>query len=131
APALTDPALLQHEVLQAAPTQHVAHGEAGLAAADDQSLNVLARHGSSPWEFLRVVSSPPGLTATTTPGAGAVRPSCRKGEVPMKNDPRFQPFDASRTPRFADVATFLRARRMDIGPDIDIALVGVPFDMGV
>jgi guanidinopropionase len=49
----------------------------------------------------------------------------------MKNDPRFQPFDASRTPRFADVATFLRARRMDIGPDIDIALVGVPFDMGV
>jgi guanidinopropionase len=49
----------------------------------------------------------------------------------MKNDPRFQPFDASQRPRFADVATFLRARRMDIAPDIDIALVGVPFDMGV
>jgi guanidinopropionase len=49
----------------------------------------------------------------------------------MRNDPRFQPFDASRTPRFADIATFLRARRVDIGPDIDIALVGVPFDMGV
>ena len=49
----------------------------------------------------------------------------------MKNDPRFQPFDALFTPRFADVATFLRARRMEIGPEIDIALIGVPFDMGV
>jgi guanidinopropionase len=49
----------------------------------------------------------------------------------MKNDPRFQPLDALLTPRFADVATFLRARRMEIGPDVDIALVGVPFDMGV
>jgi guanidinopropionase len=49
----------------------------------------------------------------------------------MRNDPRFQPFDPARTPRFADLATFLRARRIDIGPEIDIALVGVPFDMGV
>jgi guanidinopropionase len=49
----------------------------------------------------------------------------------MRNDPRFQPFDPARTPRFADIATFLRSRRIDIGPEIDIALVGVPFDMGV
>jgi guanidinopropionase len=49
----------------------------------------------------------------------------------MRNDPRFQPFDPARTPRFADLATFLRACRIDIGPEIDIALVGVPFDMGV
>ena len=49
----------------------------------------------------------------------------------MKNDPRFQPVDAARTPRFADVATFLRTRRVDIGPEIDIAIAGVPFDMGV
>jgi guanidinopropionase len=49
----------------------------------------------------------------------------------MKDDPRFQPVDAARTPRFADVATFLRTRRVDIGPEIDIAIVGVPFDMGV
>jgi guanidinopropionase len=49
----------------------------------------------------------------------------------MRNDPRFQPFDALLTPRFAEVATFLRTRRMDISRDIDIALVGVPFDMGV
>src|SRR5262245_18872579 len=49
----------------------------------------------------------------------------------MKNDPRFQPFDALLTPRFADVATFMRARRMEISSEIDIALIGVPFDMGV
>jgi guanidinopropionase len=49
----------------------------------------------------------------------------------MRNDPRFQPFDPARTPRFADIATFLRSRRIDIGPEIDVALVGVPFDMGV
>jgi guanidinopropionase len=49
----------------------------------------------------------------------------------MKNDPRFQPFDASKTPRFADIATFLRTPRHKIGPEIDIAIVGVPFDMGV
>jgi guanidinopropionase len=49
----------------------------------------------------------------------------------MKNDPRFQPFDALLTPRFADVATFLRARRMEISSQIDIALIGVPFDLGV
>jgi guanidinopropionase len=47
----------------------------------------------------------------------------------MRNNPRFQPFDPARTPRFADIATFLRSRRIDIGPEIDIALVGVPFDM--
>jgi guanidinopropionase len=49
----------------------------------------------------------------------------------MKNDPRFQPLDTSKSPRFADVATFFRLPRHDIGPDIDIALVGAPFDLGV
>jgi guanidinopropionase len=49
----------------------------------------------------------------------------------MKDDPRFQPVDAARIPRFADVATFLRTCRVDIGPEIDVAIVGVPFDMGV
>lgn len=48
----------------------------------------------------------------------------------MRNDPRFQPFDAAVVPRFADVATFMRTRRVDIGPDIDVALCGVPFDIG-
>jgi len=53
------------------------------------------------------------------------------GSRHMAHDPRFQPFDASLTPRFSDIATFLRARRMDISAEIDIALIGVPFDMGV
>ena len=49
----------------------------------------------------------------------------------MKNDPRFQPFDAAKKPRFAEVATFLRTPRIDICEEIDIAIAGVPFDMGV
>ncbi|MGE4249624.1 MAG: agmatinase [Parvibaculaceae bacterium] len=49
----------------------------------------------------------------------------------MKNDPRFQPPDSAKTPRFADVATFLRTPRLPVGPEIDIAIAGVPFDMGV
>ena len=49
----------------------------------------------------------------------------------MKSDPRFQPVDAAATPRFAGIATFMRTQRHDISPDIDIALVGVPFDIGV
>jgi len=43
----------------------------------------------------------------------------------------FQPVDAAVSPRFADVATFLRARRHDIQRGIDIGLCGVPFDLGL
>jgi guanidinopropionase len=49
----------------------------------------------------------------------------------MDKDPRFQPVDAAVTPRFSGIATFMRTQRHDISPDIDIALVGVPFDIGV
>ena len=49
----------------------------------------------------------------------------------MKKDPRFQPVDAAVTPRFAGIATFMRTQRHDVSPDLDIALVGVPFDIGV
>jgi guanidinopropionase len=49
----------------------------------------------------------------------------------MKKDPRFQPVDATLTPRFAGIATFMRTQRHDVMPDLDIALVGVPFDIGV
>lgn len=49
----------------------------------------------------------------------------------MRRDPRFQPVDAAVTPRFSGVATFMRTQRHDISPDVDIALVGVPFDLGV
>ncbi len=44
---------------------------------------------------------------------------------------KFKPVDASVVPRFADIATFMRTKRHDISDEIDIALVGVPFDLGV
>ena len=43
----------------------------------------------------------------------------------------YQPVDASVTPRYSDIATFLRARRHDLSSEIDIGLCGVPFDLGV
>jgi guanidinopropionase len=49
----------------------------------------------------------------------------------MKGDPRFQPVDAAVTPRFAGIATFMRTQHHDISPEVDVALVGVPFDIGV
>ena len=44
---------------------------------------------------------------------------------------RFRPVDATKTPRFADIATFMRVPRHDIDPQIDIGLIGVPFDLGL
>lgn len=44
----------------------------------------------------------------------------------------FAPADAGRTPRFADLATFMRSKAMTIDEanDVDVAVVGVPFDLG-
>jgi guanidinopropionase len=36
----------------------------------------------------------------------------------MKNDPRFQPVDASLTPRFSGIATFMRTQRHRALPDL-------------
>jgi guanidinopropionase len=44
---------------------------------------------------------------------------------------RFKPVDATKVPRFADIATFMRVPRHDIDPEIDIGLIGVPFDLGL
>lgn len=43
----------------------------------------------------------------------------------------FRPVDPAKVPRFADVATFLRVPRHKIDPEIDIGLIGVPFDLGL
>jgi guanidinopropionase len=43
---------------------------------------------------------------------------------------RLKPPDPSISPRFGDVATLLRAPRVPLEPGIDIALTGVPFDLG-
>jgi guanidinopropionase len=46
-------------------------------------------------------------------------------------DPKFQPVDATKVPRFSDIATFMRTRRVDPTDELDIGLVGVPFDIGL
>ena len=48
----------------------------------------------------------------------------------MAEHRRLRPMDPSVSPRFGDVATLLRAPRVPLGPGIEIALVGVPFDLG-
>ena len=48
-----------------------------------------------------------------------------------KNNAAFQPVDAAVTPRFSGIATFMRTQARPITPELDIALVGVPFDIGV
>src|SRR3712207_3744849 len=50
-------------------------------------------------------------------------------EEPMSE--RYQQIDAAKVPRFADIATFMRAQRAAASAELDIALVGVPFDLGV
>lgn len=47
----------------------------------------------------------------------------------MSNN-EFDPVDSSITPRYAEIATFMRAARSEISSSIDIALVGVPLDLG-
>lgn len=46
-------------------------------------------------------------------------------------NPKYEPVDASKVARFSDVATFLRTQRVEMAEDIDIGLVGVPFDIGL
>jgi len=46
-------------------------------------------------------------------------------------DPKYQPVDAAVVPRFSDIATFMRTKRVEPCEDIDIGLVGVPFDIGL
>ena len=49
----------------------------------------------------------------------------------MSNREAFQPIDPSVTPRFAGIATFMRTVIHEISSDVDVGLVGVPFDLGL
>lgn len=49
----------------------------------------------------------------------------------MATDERFHQSGSDTKPRFADVATFMRTQRHEIMKEIDIGLMGVPFDLGV
>jgi len=44
--------------------------------------------------------------------------------------PTLQPLNAAIVPRFAEAPTFMRTPRIDDATKVDIALVGVPFDLG-
>lgn len=46
-------------------------------------------------------------------------------------NPKYEPVDASKVARFSDIATFLRTQRVEMNEEIDIGLVGVPFDIGL
>ena len=46
------------------------------------------------------------------------------------SEPQLQPLNAAVVPRFAEAATFMRTPRTDDASKVDIALVGVPFDLG-
>lgn len=45
-------------------------------------------------------------------------------------DDRFQPHNSGVTARFQEIATFMRAAQAPIAPPLDIALIGVPLDLG-
>ncbi len=42
----------------------------------------------------------------------------------------FEPTDSSKIPRYAEIASFMRSARAEIAKPLDIALVGVPLDLG-
>ncbi len=48
----------------------------------------------------------------------------------MVSTPVFQPTDSSVIPRYSEIATFMRAARVEIAGPLDIALIGVPLDLG-
>lgn len=44
---------------------------------------------------------------------------------------KYEPVDASKVARFSDIATFMRTPRVEMNDDIQIGLIGVPFDIGL
>ena len=53
------------------------------------------------------------------------------GKREMTGSPHFTPLDPAVSPRFADIATFMRTRRCEPSAEVDVAMVGVPFDIGL
>lgn len=52
----------------------------------------------------------------------------KKKPMPVSN--KFEPTNSAIVPRYAEMATFMRAARADIATPLDIALAGVPLDLG-
>src|SRR3954447_11621191 len=88
----------------------------------------------------RVPAGCPPLTrprrpSRTTPpprrtGSGGAAATSAEAPMPERATPR-GPVDGTRVPRFAGPATFARLPRIDEVSDVDVAVVGVPFDAGV
>lgn len=51
--------------------------------------------------------------------------------TPVVTTQDFTPLDPAVSPRFADIATFMRTRRCEPSAEVDVAMVGVPFDIGL
>jgi len=49
----------------------------------------------------------------------------------MSKNEKFQQADPSVSPRFAGIATFMRTPAHEISEEVDVGLVGVPFDLGL
>ena len=49
----------------------------------------------------------------------------------MSKNEKFQQVDPSVSPRFAGIATFMRTPAHEISEQVDVGLVGVPFDLGL
>ena len=45
-------------------------------------------------------------------------------------EPRFRPLDAFQSPRFGQIATFMRLPHHRVAGDLDVAVVGIPYDGG-
>src|SRR4051794_25235019 len=69
----------------------------------------------------------PRLPSTGSAGAA---PTSAVARMPERSEPR-GPVDGTRVPRFAGPATFARLPRVDEVSQVDVAVVGVPFDAGV
>ena len=48
----------------------------------------------------------------------------------MAEEASFAPFHSGVVPRFQEIATFMRAARAEVAPPLEVALVGVPLDLG-
>ncbi|SDZ80713.1 hypothetical protein [Microbulbifer marinus] len=49
----------------------------------------------------------------------------------MAKNPKYDPTDPAIVPRFSDIATLLRTKRLEATEEVDIGLCGVPFDLAV
>src|SRR5688500_3886804 len=87
------------------------------------------RHRPEPGQLIPGAAGRPDLVPC---GADGARGRAR-GVAGMKRSgaPRYVPADSLQSPRFTGPSTFARLPLVDTLEDVDLAIVGVPFDTGV